>query len=70
MVQRTVIHRATMPRLRPTVRAVVHCPENAFPLTFLALAFGLLAGVALAGVVIPAVVQTVVPIVVRIATGA
>jgi len=69
VLQRTVIHRAVY-RERPALRAVVHTPESAFPLTFLALAFGLLAGVALAGVVVPVVVQAVAPIVIRIVTGA
>ena len=65
MIQRTVIRRATIHRARPAARAVEHCPENAFPLTFLALAFGLVSGVALVGIVLPAVVHTVV----RIVTG-
>jgi hypothetical protein len=54
MNQRTVIQRA-----RSAVRAGVQCSENAFPLTFLALAFGLVAGIAAAGIVIPEVVQIV-----------
>ncbi len=65
MVERTVIHRT-----RPAARAEVQSSENAFQLTFLALAFGLVAGVGLAGVIIPVVVHTVVPTVVRILTGA
>ena len=54
MIQRTIIHRT-----RRAAWVEVQRSESAFPLTFLALAFGLIAGVALAGVVIPAVVQTV-----------
>jgi len=41
-----------------------------FPLACVATVFGLLAGVAIAGIVVPAVVQTVVPAVVRLVTGA
>jgi hypothetical protein len=66
MIQRTVIDNRTM----PAARSVPHTPGNAYPLTFLALAFGLVAGVALTGIVIPVVVHTVVPAVVRIVTGA
>ena len=41
-----------------------------FPLACVATVFGLLAGVAIAGIVVPAVVQTVVPAVLRLVTGA
>jgi len=41
-----------------------------FPLACVAAVFGLLAGVAIAGIVVPAVVQAVVPAVVRLVTGA
>jgi hypothetical protein len=65
MIQRTVIHRA-----RPAARIEAQASEKAFPLTFLAIAFGLLSGVVLAGVVVPAVIHTVVPAVIRAVTGA
>jgi hypothetical protein len=65
MIQRTIIYRT-----RPAGRAEMQRSEHAFPLTFLALAFGLIAGIALAGIVIPVVVQTVVPTLVRAVTGA
>ena len=65
MVQRTIIHRAG-----PAVRAEMLRFESAFPLTFFALALGFASGVALAGVVVPAVVQNVMSTVVRIVTGA
>ena len=65
MGQRTIMHRT-----RPAPRAEVQCSENAFKLTFLALGFGLVAGVGIAGVIIPVVVHTVVPAVIRILAGA
>jgi len=40
-----------------------------FPLACIATAFGLITGVAIAGVVVPAVVQIVVPAVVHVVTG-
>jgi hypothetical protein len=65
MIERTVIYRT-----KAAARVEVPHSEKAFPIAFLALAFGLISGVTLAGVVIPAVVHTVVPIVVRVVTGA
>jgi hypothetical protein len=65
MIQRTVTQRS-----RYVVRTVSQSPDSAFPLTFLALAFGVIAGVGIAGIVIPAVMQVVVPAIVRIVTGA
>jgi hypothetical protein len=61
MIQRTRTYRA---------QAAVQSVDFAFPLTCLALAFGLIAGVAIAGIIGPAIVQTVVPAVVRAVTGA
>jgi len=58
MIQRTVIHRAG-DWTRPAARAEAQSSDNALPLTFLALAFGLAAGMALTGVVIPVVVHAV-----------
>lgn len=65
MMQRTVNYRA-----RSTARVEPSCSESAFPLTFLALAFGMVAGVALAGIVIPVVVHSVLGVVLRAVTGA
>lgn len=65
MIQPTVTQRS-----RYAVRAATQSPDAAFPLTFLALAFGVIAGVGIAGIVIPAVMQVVVPAIVRIVTGA
>jgi hypothetical protein len=44
--------------------------EVVFPLACVVTLFGFIAGVAIAGIVIPAVVQIVVPAVVRVVTGA
>ena len=44
--------------------------ELVFPLACIVTVFGFIAGVALAGVVVPAVVQIAVPAVVRVVTGA
>ena len=44
--------------------------EFVFPLACMVTVFGFIAGVAIAGVVIPAVVQIAVPAVVRVVTGA
>ncbi len=60
MIQRTVIYRS-----RSEVLSVTHTPKHSFALTFLALSFGLLAGVALAGIAIPDAVHDVVPAVVH-----
>lgn len=65
MIQRTVTYRTI-----PAARAVPHTPGNAYPLTFLALAFGVVAGVGFAAIVIPVVVHTVVGVVLRAVTGA
>lgn len=65
MIQRTVIHRT-----RPAARAEVQSSENAIPLTFLVLVLGVVTGIGLAGVVIPAVIHTVLGIVLRTVTGA
>lgn len=64
MIQPTVTQRS-----RYAARAVTRLPDVAFPLTFLAAAFGIVAGVGLAGVVIPAVMQVVVPVIVRVLAG-
>jgi hypothetical protein len=50
--------------------AVQPSADVAFPLACLALAFGVIAGVAIAGIVVPVVVQTVVPAVMRAIAGA
>ena len=65
MIQPTVTQRS-----RYAARAGTPLPDSAFPLTFLALAFGVLAGVGIAGIVVPAVMQVVVPAIVRIVSGA
>jgi hypothetical protein len=65
MIQPTVTQRS-----RYAVRAATRSHDAAFPLTFLALAFGVVAGVGIAGIVIPVVMQVVVPAIVRIVTGA
>ena len=65
MIQPTVIQRR-----RYATRVVSQSSDMAFPLTFLAMAFGVIAGVGIAGIVIPTVMQVVVPAVVRIVTGA
>ena len=65
MIQPTVRERSRFATRVATQQAV-----PAYPLTFLALAFGIIAGVGIAGVLIPAVLQVVVPAVVRIVTGA
>ena len=65
MIQRTVIHQK-----QPAARVAVRGRENGYPLTFLALAFGLLSGVALAGVVVPAVIHSIVPAIIRAVIGA
>jgi|HubBroStandDraft_6_1064221.scaffolds.fasta_scaffold421381_3 hypothetical protein len=41
-----------------------------FPLACIATVFGLLTGITMAGIVVPSVVQTVVPAVIRLVTGA
>jgi len=51
-------------------RSLSPSTEFAFPLLFVATVFGFIAGVAIAGIVVPAVVQIVVPAVVRAVTGA
>lgn len=53
-----------------TARSLPPSSEFAFPLLFVATAFGFIAGVAIAGIVVPAVVQIVVPAVLRAVTGA
>ena len=65
MMQRTVNYRA-----RSTARVEPSCSESAYPITFLALAFGIVAGVGLAGVVIPVVIHNVLGVVLRAVTGA
>jgi hypothetical protein len=60
MVQRTVIYQP-----RSEALSVSHTPKLSFALTFLALAFGLLAGMALAGAGIPTVVHNIAPAVVH-----
>jgi hypothetical protein len=62
MVQRTGTYRRA--------QAAVQSADSAFPLACLALAFGVVAGVAIAGIILPAIVQTVVPAVVRAVAGA
>jgi hypothetical protein len=49
-----------------------HSPstEFAFPLLFVATVFGFIAGAAIAGIVVPAIVQIVVPAAVRAISGA
>ncbi|HZD48614.1 MAG TPA: hypothetical protein VE178_07695 [Silvibacterium sp.] len=54
----------------PTARTAPQSGDNAFPLTCLPVAFGVIAGIALAGTVVPVVVQTVVSAVMRTLTGA
>jgi hypothetical protein len=61
MIQRTGTYRA---------QAAVQSADSAFPFTFFVLAFGVIAGAAIAGIVVPIVVQTVVPAVVRAVIGA
>ena len=63
MTQRTITRHP-----RPAERVKV--PEKAFPVTFFALAFGLAAGVAFAGVVVPATAHAVLAVVLRIVAGA
>jgi hypothetical protein len=65
MIQPTVTRRS-----RYAARVATQSAVPAFPLTFLALALGVIAGVGIAGVVIPAVMQVVVPVIVRIVAGA
>lgn len=64
MIQRTSRYAA-----RPTTEVAAQPVDAAFPLACAALAFGVMAGVALAGIVIPIVTQTVVSAVARIVTG-
>jgi len=70
MIQPTATRR---PRYQARVavhpRVTTHPGSAAYPFAFLALAFGVIAGVGVAGVVIPAVVQVVVPAVMRIVHG-
>ncbi len=65
MIQPTIAGRS-----RYAARVATRSAVPAFPLTFLALAFGVIAGVGIAGVVIPALMQVVVPAIVRIVAGA
>ena len=65
MIQPTAIERS-----RYATRVAAQSVVPAFPLTFVALAFGVIAGVGIAGIVIPAVLQVVVPAIVRIVSGA
>jgi hypothetical protein len=65
MIQRTVIY-----RVKAIARTAPQPADNAFPLTCLALAFGVIAGTVLAGIVIPVMVQVVVRAVVRAVIGA
>ena len=65
MIQPTVTRRS-----RYAARAASQSADVAFPLTFLAMAFGVIAGIGITGIVIPTVMQVVVPAVVRIVTGA
>ena len=65
MIQPTVTGRS-----RYAARVATQSTVPAFPLTFLALAFGVIAGIGIAGVVIPAVMQVVVPAIVRLVAGA
>jgi hypothetical protein len=51
-------------------RASPPAPEFSFPLVCAAVIFGLILGIAVTGVVLPAIVQTVVPAVLRAVTGA
>jgi hypothetical protein len=61
MTQRTRMYRT---------QTAAQSADSAFSLTCLAVAFGVIAGVAIAGIVVPIVVQTVVPAVVRAIAGA
>jgi len=65
-----MIQPAVIQRSRYAAQVATHSANAAFPLTFLALAFGMIAGIAMAGVVIPAVMQVVVPAIERLVTGA
>lgn len=56
--------------ISPPARALSPSMEVVFPLACVVTLFGFIAGVAIAGIVIPAVVQIVVPAVVRVVTGA
>jgi hypothetical protein len=67
---RAMIHPTVIQRSRYDARVATQSADVAFPLTFLALAFGVIAGVGIAGVVIPAVLQVMIPAIVRIVTGA
>ena len=64
MIQRTVSYYP-----KPAARVVAQSSDAALPLTFLALAFGVIAGVGIAGVVIPVIVEIVIPAVVRALAG-
>ena len=64
MKQRTIA-----PGQNPGTPAEVQCSENAFPLTFLVLALGLVTG-AFAAVIAGDIVQVVAPAVVRTLMGA
>jgi hypothetical protein len=63
MIQRTVTFRA-----RTSARAASQSTDAAFPMAFLALAFGLIAGISMASFVVPAVMR-VIPVVVRMVAG-
>jgi hypothetical protein len=65
MIQRTV-----RLQTRNNVRVAAQSADAGFPMAFMALTFGVIAGVGIAGVVIPAVMKVVVPAIVRIVTGA
>jgi hypothetical protein len=67
---RAMIHPTVIQRNRYDARVATQSAVPAFPLTFLALAFGVIAGIGIAGVVIPALMQVVVPAIVRIVAGA
>ena len=65
-----MIQQTSSYRTRFAAGAVAQPSNAAFPFTCLAVAFGVIAGVAVAGILIPVMVQTVIPAVVRAMTGA
>jgi len=64
MIQRTTAYRAGC-----RSRVATQSTDAAFPMAFLALAFGVIAGVAVAGIVAPAMMRMVIPAVLRIISG-
>lgn len=53
----------------PATQVAAQPLDAAFPLACAALAFGVMAGVAVAGIVVPVATQTVIPAVMRILAG-